>query len=225
MTLPLACAAGATDAMSYLSLGHVFTANMSGNIVLLGIAISTGRLQQMLPHMLPLLSFAIGVVAGGFIAEDASDSIIWPARTTAPFAVEGFILTGIAVAWLIIGSHPAGPVRFALTGCTAFSLGMQSATMRRLKVTGIVTTYITGTLTTLVMSIEKPIKQKAGPSERTPSGRTDFAAVAGIGAVSRVGCRNRSGARPLGTRHRGHTRLDGAVCSGVLLVAEEDLKT
>ena len=35
----LACAAGAVDALSFLRLGDVFTANMTGNTVLLGIAV------------------------------------------------------------------------------------------------------------------------------------------------------------------------------------------
>lgn len=38
LLLLLACAAGAIDAISYLGLGRVFTANMTGNTVLLSLA-------------------------------------------------------------------------------------------------------------------------------------------------------------------------------------------
>ena len=161
MTLPLAWAAGATDAMSYIALGHVFTANMTGNVVLLGIAISSGRPQEMLPILISLLSYVIGVAAGGVIAQNATKTRLWPPRTTVTFAVEGIILLGIAVAWFFADPRPAGAERHMLAACAAFSLGMQSAAMWRLKVPGIVTTYITGTLTTLVLSAEKPARQKS----------------------------------------------------------------
>jgi len=43
MVLVLTWAASGVDAISYLGLGHVFTANMTGNAVLLGLAVGQGQ--------------------------------------------------------------------------------------------------------------------------------------------------------------------------------------
>jgi uncharacterized membrane protein YoaK (UPF0700 family) len=45
LVLLLACVAGSVDAVSYMSLGHVFTANMTGNTVLLGLALGQAESQ------------------------------------------------------------------------------------------------------------------------------------------------------------------------------------
>src|ERR1700686_4442714 len=71
--LALPFTTGLFDAVSYLALGHVFTANMTGNIVLLGFGIA-GR--GGLPVVAPLVSlaaFLIGSGAGGVIVRSTTD--------------------------------------------------------------------------------------------------------------------------------------------------------
>src|SRR5882757_11452777 len=66
--LGLTVVSGLIDAVSYLGLGHVFTANMTGNVVVLGFA-AAGAPGFSVPHTLTsLCCFLVGAVAGGRIA-------------------------------------------------------------------------------------------------------------------------------------------------------------
>src|SRR2546426_11534556 len=63
--LVLTWVAGLTDAISYLGLGHVFTAMMTGNTVLLGLAIAQGEVSAAWRSILALAGFAAGGGGGG----------------------------------------------------------------------------------------------------------------------------------------------------------------
>ena len=64
LLLLLTCAAGAVDAISYLGLGHVFTAMMTGNTVLLGLAVGQGHLGAAVRSVVALIGFSLGVIVG-----------------------------------------------------------------------------------------------------------------------------------------------------------------
>jgi uncharacterized membrane protein YoaK (UPF0700 family) len=72
---------GVVDAVSFLALGHVFTANMTGNVVFLGFAF-TGAPGLSIPYSsLSLLAFFVGALMGGRIAAQAdSNSRRWITR-------------------------------------------------------------------------------------------------------------------------------------------------
>src|SRR3989454_10880597 len=60
MVLMLTWAAGSVDAISYLALDHVFTANMTGNTVLLGLAIGQGHGWRPFGPFVPWPGLALG---------------------------------------------------------------------------------------------------------------------------------------------------------------------
>lgn len=63
--LALTVVSGLIDAVSYLGLGHVFTANMTGNVVVLGFA-AAGAPGFSVPHTVTSLAcFLVGAVVGG----------------------------------------------------------------------------------------------------------------------------------------------------------------
>ncbi|MGW4402700.1 DUF1275 family protein [Nonomuraea sp. NPDC004702] len=62
--LALALAAGAVDALSFLALGQVFTANMTGNVVLLGLALGTGDTSHVIRSGIALTTFCLGLTIG-----------------------------------------------------------------------------------------------------------------------------------------------------------------
>src|SRR5258707_10452076 len=66
--LTLTATTGIVDAVSYLALGRVFTANMTGNIVLLGFAVSGAPGLSIPRSLTALLAFLAGAVVGGRIA-------------------------------------------------------------------------------------------------------------------------------------------------------------
>jgi uncharacterized membrane protein YoaK (UPF0700 family) len=64
MLTSLSLAAGCVDAVGYLGLGQVFVANMTGNTVLLGLAIGQANVRGVLHAGTALVGFVLGVAAG-----------------------------------------------------------------------------------------------------------------------------------------------------------------
>ncbi len=148
MVLVLTWAASAVDAISYLGLGHVFTANMTGNAVLLGVAIGQGQGLAALRSIIALAGFVVGAALGAIIVEKGPQQTDWPVAVTRAVLVEGVILGLFTLAWHLGVRN--GAILYALITLSALAMGIQSAAIRHLKVPGIATTYITGTLTSLV---------------------------------------------------------------------------
>jgi len=172
MMLLLSLAAASLDAISYLGLGRVFTAMMTGNTVLLGLALAQGEVLAALRSILALIGFAIGVFVGAIIVERESEPEEWPAAVTAALAFEAMILIIFAANFTLFGNTLEGIV-YLLIILAAFAMGVQSAAVRRLGVPGIATTYITGTLTSLMIDLlgwlrsiaaRLPVSRTAGPN-------------------------------------------------------------
>src|SRR3989449_2533946 len=66
--LVLTAATGLIDAVSYLALGHVFTANMTGNVVFLAFAVAGAPGLSIPRSAVSLGAFLTGAVAGGRLA-------------------------------------------------------------------------------------------------------------------------------------------------------------
>ena len=56
---------GLVDAFSYLRLGHVFVANMTGNVIFLGFALAGVGDISIVSSLLAILAFAVGATLGG----------------------------------------------------------------------------------------------------------------------------------------------------------------
>src|SRR5256712_8998089 len=82
MLLMLTWAAGTVDAISYLGLGRVFTAMMTGNTVLLALAVSEGESMAVMRSVLALAGFSAGAAAGAPIVMDSYARGGWPSRLT-----------------------------------------------------------------------------------------------------------------------------------------------
>jgi uncharacterized membrane protein YoaK (UPF0700 family) len=148
MVLVLTWAAAGVDAISYLGLGHVFTANMTGNAVLLGLSIGQGQGLAALRSIVALAGFGIGVALSAVMLEMRPGRGEWPMGVTRAVAVEVITLGAFTITWHL-GAHRGGAL-YALIALSAVAMGIQSAAIRHLKIPGIATTYITGTLTSMV---------------------------------------------------------------------------
>jgi uncharacterized membrane protein YoaK (UPF0700 family) len=164
MLLVLTWAAGCVDAISYLGLDHVFTAMMTGNTVLLGLALGQGEIRAALRSILALIGFAAGVAAGTMIAEREKGEEEWPAAVTAALIVEASLLAAFSATWHFSGT-PRGAAHVLIL-LLSLAMGIQAAAVRRLGVPGIATTYITGTLTSLMVDLVGWMRSAAGPSPR-----------------------------------------------------------
>src|SRR5262245_5866467 len=106
MLLMLTWAAGSIDAISYLGLGHVFTAMMTGNTVLLGLALAQGELLAAWRSILALLGFVAGAAVGALIVERRPRDGTWTSAVTGALALEAVLLAVFGWFW-----HLSGPVR------------------------------------------------------------------------------------------------------------------
>jgi uncharacterized membrane protein YoaK (UPF0700 family) len=153
LLLVLTSAAGYVDAFGYLSLGRVFTANMTGNTVLLGLHLGQEQGDAVLRSLLALAGFGAGLLVGAMIVERAAATSGWPIEVTAAFALEAFLLAAFAILWHVtVARHEPGNLH-GLIALSAAAMGIQSASVRRLNVPGIATTYVTGTLTSMVTGL------------------------------------------------------------------------
>jgi uncharacterized membrane protein YoaK (UPF0700 family) len=149
MLTSLSLAAGCVDAVGYLGLGQVFVANMTGNTVLLGLAIGQADGRGVLHAGTALAGFVLGVAVGAAIVERGPERAAWTPAITAALGLEVVILVAFAAGWLLDGSEPSGVAVYLLIVLSALAMGVQSAAVRRLAVADVSTTYITGTLTSL----------------------------------------------------------------------------
>jgi len=139
---------GLVDAVSFLSLGRVFTANMTGNIVLLAFATAHVPGLSIARSLTALLAFLVGAILGGRVmAQSSADSQI-------RFAAQAFLLE---VAFLFAASfcgigyrgdlleHSFQPL--ALIALTALAMGTRNAAVRKLSIPDLTTTVLTLTIT------------------------------------------------------------------------------
>ena len=139
---------GLLDAVSYIALGHVFTANMTGNIVFLGFA-SAG-----VPGMSPfrclaaLAAFLIGALIGGRIATTLAPLSTNRWRMTA-FGSEALFLLGATLASIDYVPAPDSIRFYAVIVLTALAMGLRNATVRKINQPDLTTTVLTLTITGL----------------------------------------------------------------------------
>lgn len=151
--MTLTVAAGSADAVSYLGLGRVFTANMTGNLVLLGVAIGQGQAAGSLRSVIAFAGFGIGVLVGARATAKSTGDVVWPASVTRVLVVELGLLVIFAAVWELVGDRPSTLVLDVLIALSAGAMGMQTAAARRLGVAGVTTTFVTGTLASLTTEI------------------------------------------------------------------------
>jgi uncharacterized membrane protein YoaK (UPF0700 family) len=145
LLLMLSVVTGLVDAVSYLALGHVFVANMTGNVVLLGFAFAGAPGLSVPASLAALAAFLLGALAGGRIGSRIDGHRGRHLRTTAACAAP-LLLIAFLVA-VLAGQPVSSGARYALIIPMGLAMGLQNATARRLAVPDITTTVLTLTLT------------------------------------------------------------------------------
>lgn len=148
----LAFGSGAADAFAFLLLGGIFTANMTGNLVLLGMFTRPDWLVTVAGAATALVVFA----AAAFVAFRVSPSPVtgtaYPRRASGLLAGAGLVLQlGLLVAWATTGGHVGTAGSCGMIALSAAALGTQTVLAKRISgASGVTTTFVTGTLTSLV---------------------------------------------------------------------------
>jgi len=147
LLLVLTMVTGLVDAVSYLQLGHVFVANMTGNVVFLGFAVADAQDFSIPASLTAIAAFMVGALAGGRLGADAGRH---RGRFLALATYIQIALMGAALVVSLSGlDFAAPPLRYALIVLLALAMGAQNATARRLGVPDLTTTVLTLTLTGL----------------------------------------------------------------------------
>jgi len=147
--LALTFVTGLIDAASLISLGHVFTANMTGNVVFMAMALAGAPGLSLLRSLLAFLA----TLAGGALGGHLDSRVKWNSRTSWLTAAFGIEAMGLAVAdfcaWLNhthLAEQRSVCLIIALTG---LAMGVRNATIRRLGVPDLTTTVLTLTVAAL----------------------------------------------------------------------------
>jgi uncharacterized membrane protein YoaK (UPF0700 family) len=145
--LTLTFTTGLIDAASFLGLGRVFTANMTGNVVLLGFGFAGVHGLPVVSPLVSLAAFLLGAGAGGRLAE-RTESRHW-LHLGASLAIEAVLLAVAAILAVTIDPVPDAFSGDVLVACIALAMGVRNTTVRRIAVPDLTTTVLTGTLTSL----------------------------------------------------------------------------
>lgn len=142
----LAVVSGLVDAVCYLGLGHVFTANMTGNVVVLGFAAAGAPGFSVPATATSLGMFLIGALLGGRVARRI------PGRSRLLLATalaETTLLTAATLVAALASTVATGWARYTVIAILALAMGARNAAVRELGVPDISTTVLTQTLTGL----------------------------------------------------------------------------
>jgi uncharacterized membrane protein YoaK (UPF0700 family) len=140
---------GLVDAISFLGLGRIFTANMTGNVVFLGFAAGGAPGISAARSIAALCAFAGGSVCGGRLANSGQ---------RAP-AADMLIATYAETALLLIAAGAAtvaasdGAIAYTIIVSTALAMGLRNAVVRKLAIPDLTTTVLTLTITGLAADL------------------------------------------------------------------------
>jgi uncharacterized membrane protein YoaK (UPF0700 family) len=172
----LTLVSGLVDAVSYLGLGRVFTANMTGNVVVIGFAAAGAPGFSAPASLTSLAAFLAGAVCAGRVGSRTArrGRLLMLAMATEAIGV------GVAATVAFLASTVAsGAGRYTVIGVLAFAMGVRNATVRRIAVPDMTTTVLTMTLTGLAAD-----SGLAGGTNKGAARRTAAVAAMLIGAFA-----------------------------------------
>jgi len=155
---------GLVDAVSYLELGRVFVANMTGNVVFLGFAVAGAKEFSVPASLTAIAAFMLGALAGGRLGASVGHH---RGRYLAIATCVKIALVGAALITSVLArGTDDDPVRFGLIVLLALAMGLQNVTARRLGVPDLSTTVLTSTLAGLAADSALAGGKNANPGRR-----------------------------------------------------------
>ncbi|HWB51586.1 MAG TPA: YoaK family protein [Stellaceae bacterium] len=153
VAIALTVVAGSVDAIGWLSLNRVFTAQMSGNLVLLAVHIAAGEESHIWLQADALAAFLLGLLMTGAAIEIGvrrRHRRIFMVALAVEFAMlAAFAACATAFGISDSGAVPAGPIVYGLVALAAFAMGAQNTSIRMARILSVYTTHMTGALTGL----------------------------------------------------------------------------
>lgn len=144
MLLLLTFSTGMVDAIGYLGFDKVFTGNMTGNVVILGMGLAGAEGVPVLRPALALVFFMIGAALSGRILGDIGEA--WHRRTT---LIYGIVAAGCAALSIYVAVVPDPEIGLAgtiFTSALSALMGAQAAAARKMKIADVTTVVVTSTI-------------------------------------------------------------------------------
>ena len=145
LLLALTVVTGFVDAVSILRLGHVFVANMTGNVVFLGFALAGAPGFSITASLTAMAAFATGALAGGRLG--ARHRAHRGKLHSSAAAVQAAFLAASVILAVAGGAAPPAGYRYSLIAVLGIAMGIQNATARTIAVPDLTTTVLTLTIT------------------------------------------------------------------------------
>src|SRR6202012_1815830 len=134
------------------------------------------------PAAVSFAGYAAGVFAGSRLARRPARRDThgpWTPWVAAALAAETVVLAGFTIGWEVTGTHPSGGPQLLLVALATLAMGLQSAVVVVLNISGVGTTYLTGTLTSLIDSLATPGEER-GPASRREANLRRATALAAL---------------------------------------------
>ncbi|WP_214106137.1 DUF1275 family protein [Acrocarpospora catenulata] len=154
LMMALTFSTGMVDAVGFLGLDRVFTGNMTGNVVVLGMAAAGADDFPVLGPALALAGFLAGAAYGGRVLRPAPPG--WSGRVGACLGtvaaislVLGVVITAVEMAAGTAAEDVPAPLAVATTTLLGAVMGLQAGSARHIAVAEVTTVVVTSTLTAL----------------------------------------------------------------------------
>jgi uncharacterized membrane protein YoaK (UPF0700 family) len=175
--LALTFTTGLIDAVSFLGIGHVFTANMTGNMVFLVFGVAGNGGLPVIAPLVSLAAFLAGAGGGGALASRLAER--HPEHIARALAIEVALIAAAAIFAAAVDIRPNAASGDLVIALLALAMGIRNATVRRLAVPDLTTTVLTMTLTGLAAD-----SQLFGGSGKGSIRRTTAVAALLLGALA-----------------------------------------
>ena len=167
MAISLAVTAGFVDAFVYVRVTPVFVANMSGNLVHLGIAAGESRLHAVAAALVALAGFVAGVSAATSHLDRRLRAGL-PSSQTGLLVTESALLVALCVIVAVGHINYSSTIRpgdYLVIVVGSMSMGCQAVALRRVGQIAVSTTYGTGAIVRLGEKLALAVRRAARPSD------------------------------------------------------------
>lgn len=176
LMLALTAATGIVDAAGFLGLNRVFTGNITGSVVILGMGLAGAGGLPVAGPAVALLSFLVGALVAGRVLRPIESG--WTSRSTMLFGAVGVSVLLVALLVFLTDRSPSGALALGVTAVLAVAMGVQIATARQLSVADVNTAVVT----VVVASLAADSRLGRGRSQRVLR-RVVAVAALGLGAL------------------------------------------
>lgn len=145
LMMTLTVVTGALDAVGYLGLDRVFTGNMTGNVVILGMGIAAEEGLPVAGPLGALIAYVVGAAVAGRLVRRGTRG--WGPAVTATLGVNAALLVAVATALLLVPVHGGSLAGILAAATIAVAMGAQASVARFLAVTDMTTVVVTSTIT------------------------------------------------------------------------------